>query len=462
MTFPIIILILLFSLIGTSYTWGMRGTILGGEKGAMLPGAFLGFTLAYFSQSEFLSSNAWMLAGVGAAAMSLGGNMTYGETLHLSMATPPPNVKKGLTAVFVKGITWFGIFGGLISFFISAISGFYSVEKLISFFILLPFFAILFFFIFNKPYNKEKGIFPRVYFSITRRETWGGLFGIVIHILVFSAVHKDYSALVMTAGSALSGGIGWVIGQTLQMYTKNPTKKGKLLFVKTKEKNLLDAWKVMECVLGAVGGLGCTLTFFLCRNLFANKFNQLDTSGAVSFISDKSAYTLLCVYAAIILIDSMQHFVKPSDTKLYRIYDTLCEESIIAIYGIIPITMCCFGAYLVAAMSTSVVLINVLSRKMIDKFVKNGQTSIIDKIFLLKPTVLLTALLIATNKPPKVSGLMFIYSFFYEIVYYIFIKAFPKDSMAKCHNKAVHGYFICCCIAMCLLMIIINGVIKNA
>lgn len=450
-----IILMLLFAMLGTSYTWGMRGTILGGEKGAMLPGAFLGFTLAYFSQSEFLASNAWMLAGVGAAAMSLGGNMTYGETLHLSMATPPPNVKKGLAGVFVKGIAWFGIFGGFVSFFISAISGFYSVEEIIRFFILLPFFAILFFFVFNKPYNKEKSIFPKVYFSITRRETWGGLLGIMIHIIVFSAIHKDYSALVMTLGSSLSGGVGWVIGQLLQMYTKNPTKKGKLLFVKANDKNLLDAWKIMECVLGSVGGIGCTLTFFLSRNLFADKFTQLDTSSTVSFISDKTAYILFCVYAAIILIDSMQHFVKPSNTKLYKIYDMMCEESIIAIYGIIPITMCCFGVYQVAATASYTVLINVLGRKMIDKFVKNGQGSIRNKLGLLYPTVLLIILQLVTNKPFKVTGMMFMYTFAYEIVYYGFIKTFPKDSMSKAHNKAVHGYFIFCCIAVCILMIII-------
>lgn len=450
-----IILILLFASLGTSYTWGMRGTILGGEKGAMLPGAFLGFTLAYFSQSEFLASNAWMLAGVGAAAMSLGGNMTYGETLHLSMATPPPNVRKGLTGVFIKGIIWFGIFGGFVSFFISVTSGFYSMAETVRFFILLPFSAICFFFILNKPYNKEKGIFPRVYFSIARRETWGGLLGILIHIIVFSAVHKDSSTIVMTLGSALSGGVGWVIGQMLQMYTKNPTKKGKLLFVKAKDKNLLDAWKIMECVLGAIGGLGCTLTFYLSRNLFADKFTKLDISGADSFISDKTAYILLCVYAAIILIDSMQHFVKPSDTKLYKIYDTLCEESIIAIYGIIPITMCCFGAYQVASMTSYTVLMNVLCRKMIDKFVKNGQGSIRNKLGLLCPTVLLIVLQLITNKPFKVTGMMFMYTFAYEIVYYGFIKTFPEDSMAKCHNKAVHGYFIFCCIVMCLLMIII-------
>lgn len=40
-----ITLFLAFSAVSVSYGWGMRGTIIGGEKGAMLPGASRPFLL---------------------------------------------------------------------------------------------------------------------------------------------------------------------------------------------------------------------------------------------------------------------------------------------------------------------------------------------------------------------------------------------------------------------------------
>ena len=61
-----ILLFLLLSTVSVSYGWGMRGTIIGGEKGAMLPGAFLGLLIALFSGSELLADSPWMLAGIGA------------------------------------------------------------------------------------------------------------------------------------------------------------------------------------------------------------------------------------------------------------------------------------------------------------------------------------------------------------------------------------------------------------
>ena len=73
-----IIFFIAFSAIAVSYGWGMRGTIIGGEKGAMLPGAFMGLLMAVFSGSEVLASSPWILAGVGAVGMYCGGCMTYG------------------------------------------------------------------------------------------------------------------------------------------------------------------------------------------------------------------------------------------------------------------------------------------------------------------------------------------------------------------------------------------------
>ena len=101
----IITAILLISALvaGVSYAWGMRGTTIGGEKGAMLPGAMIGLLIAFFSKILIAQEHFYIFAALGAVSMYLGGSMTYGETLGLSMnQKPAENMKKGLIALFIK------------------------------------------------------------------------------------------------------------------------------------------------------------------------------------------------------------------------------------------------------------------------------------------------------------------------------------------------------------------------
>ncbi|MBQ8209087.1 MAG: hypothetical protein IJZ35_00690 [Clostridia bacterium] len=474
-----LILFFVFITVGASYCWGMRGTIIGGEKGAMLPGAFLGLLLALFSGSEFLQQNPHLLAGIGAVSMYCGGNMTYGETLSLSMASsPPPNMKKGLLALFIKGGIWFGLFGGYSSLYISVLSGYYSLLSVIIFFVLLPVSATVFFLIFNKPYKPQENRFPKIYFSITRRETWGGLLGMLIEIIIFALIFKDWSTLSMILGTFLSGGIGWVIGQIFQIYSKFPTKKGHILFGETNTNGLIDAWKVMECVLGAIGGLGTGLTFMLSENLFADKFLTLDTNGASSFISAGVSRALLAVYAIILLADCAQYFVypsvnrkyykkllrmklitkegyelaikneKPHNTESVERYKKFCEKAEFAIYSVIPMMLCFFGSTDSAIALSFTVIILVLCQEVIEKLFKNNRNAYIWKIMFLLPAFVLTAVQFATSKPFNLRLTMFVYSFFYEAVFFILKFAEPEKTLAKATYKTVHGYFLICCLVM--------------
>lgn len=471
-----LILFFIFITTGTSYCWGMRGTIIGGEKGAMLPGAFIGLLLALFSGSEFLQQNPHLLAGIGAVSMYCGGNMTYGETLSLSMASsPPPNMKKGLVALFVKGGIWFALFGGYTSLYISVLSGYYSLIQIIIFFLLLPVFATAFFFIFNKPYKPAENKFPKIYFSITRRETWGGLLGMLVEIIIFAAVFKNWSVLVMILGTFLSGGIGWVIGQIFQIYTKFPTKNGHQLFKESNANGLIDSWKIMECVLGAIGGLGTGLTFILSKNLYADQIFILDTNGASSFISAEASKALLVIYAIIMLADCTQYFVFPSVNKRYykkllkmnlltkdgyeqalinekphnleniEKYKKFCENSEFAVYSVIPMMMCFFGsADLTVAMSFSVVIL-VLCQEALEKLYKNNRNAVIWKMLFLLPAFLLFAVQLISDKPFNLKIVMLAYTLFYEIVYFILKLANQKTYKT---DKTVHGYFIICCLIM--------------
>ncbi|MBR6779740.1 MAG: hypothetical protein IKM24_01815, partial [Clostridia bacterium] len=77
-------LLVFLCIVSMAYGWGMRGSILGGEKGAMLPGAFVGLLIARFSGIPALQDNWFILTCAGASGFFLGGCQTYGETLGLT------------------------------------------------------------------------------------------------------------------------------------------------------------------------------------------------------------------------------------------------------------------------------------------------------------------------------------------------------------------------------------------
>ena len=480
--------ILIFTLLTTiavSYGWGMRGTIIGGEKGAMLPGAFLGLMIALFSGSETISGSPWLLAGIGALGMYCGGNMTYGETLSLSLEKNSPHVKKGLIALFVKGGIWFGICNGVISLYISVLAGFYKWWQIIIFFGALPVFALLFYFLFNFPYDPANGKTPRVYFSIKRKETWGGIAGIFIEIIVFSAIFKDWATVAMAGGAFISGAVGWVIGQLFHMGARNPGKNGKRLFEKLNQKNAVDAWKIMECVLGAIGGLGCSVTFILSKPLFAEKFAVIDTFGFFAVIKNENIDKILVLlYGIILLADSLQYFlyptknkkynkkllkmkmisketynkeieIDPEDSEGYMKYKKFCEKSEFAIYSVIPMLFCMLGSPLTAAIIAFPVVMLVLCQEVLEKCFKMGKGNYLWKIMHMIPPASVFILILTSSKAMETSVTVLMYTLFYEMVYFV-LKLLENDDIELSNvEKTVHGYFIACCIAVNILTLLV-------
>ena len=452
-----IIIFVVFSGIAVSYGWGMRGTIIGGEKGAMLPGALMGLFMALFSGSEVLSSSPWILAGAGALTMYCGGCMTYGETLHLSMGEKnSPTLKKGLIALFIKGGLWFGLFGGLISLFITAISGQFKIWQIILFFCLLPVFALTFYLIFNKPLNPEENRFPKIYFSIKRQESWGGLLGILIEIILFAWLAKDWSCLAMILGSFISGSVGWVIAQIMQIKGKYPNKKGKHLFDKLYKKNALETWKLMECTLGAFGGIGCAVTFILARPLFTEKFSLIDANGLHSYISEsKITFLLTVLYLVILAADYIQYIIKPKDTAAYKKYKKLCNDTEFAVYSIIPLLLGMLGVHRIIEIVAVPVILHVLSQELLEKEIKHNKASIISKILYFIPITATLLHLFISGKSFPLHTTLFTYTIIYETAYYQMKKIEENEVKFTNGEKSVHFYFSICCVFILFIDILI-------
>ncbi len=454
------IIFILFSAVSVSYGWGMRGTIIGGEKGAMLPGAFLGLIIALFSGSEVLASSPWILAGVGAVGMYCGGNMTYAETLHLTMheKNPPHFLKNMFGGLFLRGGIWFGLFGGFISMFISAVSETYNLWQILIFFGLLPVFALAFYYLFNKPYDKEKNIFPKIYFSIKRKETWGGLLGILIEIILFSLVFRDLSTFAMTIGSFISGAIGWLIAQFMQIRAKHPVKNGKRFLEKLGRKNAVDAWKIMECVFGFIGGGGCAVTFILARPLFADKLRFIDSNGYYSIISEsKITFALFAIYIIILAVDLIQFFIIPNESNKYKSYMKFCSLTEFAIYSIIPFTFIILGAFKVASLVSVPVLMLVLAQEFAEKFNKTGHINPRGKIPLFLPVTAVFIFIFLKNVSLNIVAVMLIYSVIYEAAFFGMNYIEHGSIKLSPSEKTVHSYFIICCVLIMIMTILIQG-----
>ena len=264
-----------------SYAWGMRGLVIGGEKGAMLPGAYLGLLLAWFSGSEVIRQNFWLFAAAGALSMFFGGSETYGQTLGFVLH-PDRRLgsrMKGYIGVALKGALWFGLSGTALGMMFSAAAGMYKWYDIVIMTVLIPVAQLLGVRVFNYPFNKANGVFPTIYFSVDRREEWGGNLATVILLVTFVCMRSDDLALILGFAGAAGGALGWAIALKLYDLCSKPLKNGRYILGSLSEKGYVDGWKIMEFVLGAFGGFVISLFYCLKFDRVAVRIDRIETAG---------------------------------------------------------------------------------------------------------------------------------------------------------------------------------------
>lgn len=375
-----------------SYGWGMRGTTIGGEKGAMLPGALIGAIIALTSGILIVQEYFYVFAALGAIGMYFGGCMTYGETLGLSMnAKPAENMKKGLIALLVKGFLWFGSFGVILTTGINAISGVYSILDLIIIFVITPALSLICYHYLNHPLDIDQHIFPKIYFSKTRKEYWGALVGLMGALLIFSIIKLNGYVIVFSLICGIFGGAGWVVAQLLQISIKHYSKNSKYSFIrKISSQSKIDSWKAMECALGAIGAIGVAIAHIVTYDSFKNTVFSLEKSGGI--IPRNNTLSVVCFIIWIILLvaDMAHYFVKRPVTKsellkqlrqrkitkeeygiravnavdivpkFYDYYEKATEPIEFLLYAAIPFVLVCLGSINVASILALFILFWVL------------------------------------------------------------------------------------------------------
>ncbi len=491
----------------TSYGWGMRGTTIGGEKGAMLPGAIIGAVLAWFSGIYIVQEHFYVFSALGAISMYFGGAMTYGETLAFSMsARPAENMKKGLLALFVKGFLWFGSFGCIFSTGVNAICGKYRLYELIVLFIVTPLSSIAFYFLFNKPFSVDDNKYPRIYFSKSRQESWGAILGIILPLLITGIIKRDLFSVIFSLCCACAGGIGWILGQGLQIYSKHYAEESESVLGRFfSESRGAEAWKEMECVLGAFGGLGAAIGFILTFSTFRDTVFQMELNGGLKPFSDTFSLVGLIIWVILILADMVHYFINKPITKdelkallksrkitkevyaakLIRAVDTvpksyinykrILEPSEFLIYAAFPFVMICLGSDTTASVMSYFMVFWVLAQEV--AFEK--KMSILKSIILKVTLSLLGAIFLILNLFFEYKfnfiATMIMYTVIYEVLTFIWIipesieklrdKLLFNEYTGKLEKRSlhtvisrngtflVHSYFIICIIVVLSILI---------
>ncbi len=321
-----IIFTVILATVAGSYTWGMRGTILGGEKGAVLPGAALGLIFAFACNSLPVSSLFAIPAAAGGAAMFFGGAHTYGETIGLSYNKDKKIRWHGRTGLFIKGANWFGIFGGIMGLCFAMLAGRFKLYEIIIFVALLPAAKWLGFFLLNWPQKPSENKFPKFYFSVKRFEIWGGMLMLCIYIALFAAIKREWFAVIMTVVGFVSGGLGFFIGNHFQTATSAEREDGKYILGALQRKGFVGSWKFMEFTLGALGGLGTSLCFCLCYDRFVVDYvEEIALHGGTLELMSEHSYnvftfvwlTLLLLYTVRFAIPEPRNY-RPEVEEKYR------------------------------------------------------------------------------------------------------------------------------------------------
>lgn len=303
--------------IAVSYGWGMRGMIIGGERGAVLPGALLGMFLALFSGSELLAQNFFIFAAAGALGMAYGGFEPYADTMSFILYHDKErsNPKKGYSGLILKGALWFGICGSVLGMSFSAVSGtYYKPLSLIILIALIPAMQGIGVLLFNKPFKKDEKIFPKIYFSIKSREEWGGNLIMLICFLAFTLAHRDFYAVLFSLVGIFGGAIGWCIAIKMYDFQVNPMKNGKYFF--GKYQSWIDGWKIMEYALGAFTGLCFAIFFFATKDtMLAQRLSIAEVNGGFwNVMGDKGSLVFAYVTVAVIFLTAIQYI----DTKFIK------------------------------------------------------------------------------------------------------------------------------------------------
>ena len=354
---------LVASMLCMCFGWGVRGSSIGGEKGAMLPGALLGIICVWYTGSQLLMENVFIFAAACALGYFYGGMETYGSTMGLVLQhnSPRYNPSLGYLALAFKGSIWGTLGAGFLGVSFSAMSGvIYKWYDFVIFFALVPTLQHFGYQLFNTPFDPQNGKMPKICFSEKRREEWGRNLAVITALLILTVIRKDYFGIIMMAGGALAGSVGWVVGIAFYDKQLHQLKNGKRMFGKFSEYRIIDGWKIMEFTQGCFNGLIIGGAFILGWPIAAKNLEQAETAGQLWHILPQQLDTALSwLFCALIILSPLLFIIPYNKEK--HIDANFLEAIERPLYMVLPLCLimlgsvtmaeiiCCFTMYFVIA-----------------------------------------------------------------------------------------------------------------
>lgn len=329
---PLLLAAVVLTAMAAGTGWGIRGQY-GHETGAMIAGTLAALTLVLLFIPNALSLNGARAAAMMAAAIGIGGSMTYGQTVGLSHDHEIiGNVEAwrwGMLGLFLKGGVWIG-FGG---FFLGLGLGGkrYRAFELT---IMLAAAVVLYVFgvwLINSPFDPGNKRLPFLYFSDhwqfepdrfaaglikPRWETFGGYWMALIGLACYARVVRgDKLALRMAIVGIIAGGLGFFGGQCTQSaHAWHPEwfQEGGMLGFGASVFNRLNWWNVMETSFGVIWGAIMGFGLWLNRGL-------IDVKEADDHVSLSAPVEILlaCLYVSFVLVGDFG-YLNPDRLPVFR------------------------------------------------------------------------------------------------------------------------------------------------
>ena len=253
--------------------WGIRGQY-GHETGAMIAGVLVALALLLTLLRPGNPLSAARIVAFTAIGISMGGMMTYGQTVGLTHDVPlvgnTDALTWGLFGLAIKGGVWIGLAAVFLGMAMGGPRYRTGDWVAVSVLMLFAFFAGHYFL--NQPFAPQAGKLPAWYFSdhwkwepgvelAPRPEKWGGLAAALLAVILYALlVRGDGLVLRLGLWGMLAGAIGFSGGQSVQaMHAWHPEWFQAEIF------RHFNWWNMMETTFGFV--FGGILAFGVWRNL---------------------------------------------------------------------------------------------------------------------------------------------------------------------------------------------------
>ena len=212
--------------------WAIRGKF-GHEQGAAWAGAIGAISVVLVAKRKDWYNKVFKIALAAAVGWGLSGMISYGMVVGYGRGSDFLNVYYGLLMLFVIGVLYGFLGGGLFGLALAE-----SKEFKISWASLIAEMVAFALLTYGLLINQLEW-----FMTPPRSELWAACFGASIALAWFIVRHKQQSALRVAVWSALGGGIGFSFGNFLQVIGAGSSLP-------------FNFWNIMEYSIGFFGGLG--------------------------------------------------------------------------------------------------------------------------------------------------------------------------------------------------------------